>query len=150
MLCPYCHFSQNRVVDKRDAGDGEATRRRRLCEKCQKRFTTYERVEKIELKVMKRDGRLEDYQREKIRGGIIKAVEKRPATPEQIDDIIDDIEAKLLSRKSNEVSSADIGQMVMTRLRKLDEVAYLRFASVFLGFESVSDFGRQIKKLRIG
>ena len=149
MLCPYCHFSQNRVVDKRDAGDGEATRRRRLCEKCQKRFTTYERVEKIELKVIKRDGRLEDYQREKIRGGIIKAVEKRPLTPEQIDDIIDDIEAKLLSRKSNEVSSADIGQMVMTRLRKLDEVAYLRFASVFLGFESVSDFAKQIRKLEL-
>lgn len=149
MLCPYCHSSQNRVVDKRDAGDGEATRRRRLCEKCQKRFTTYERVEKIELKVIKRDGRLEDYQREKIRGGIIKAVEKRPLTPEQIDDVIDDIEAKLLSRKSNEVSSADIGQMVMTRLRKLDEVAYLRFASVFLGFESVSDFGKQIRKLKL-
>jgi len=149
MLCPYCHFSQNRVVDKRDAGDGEATRRRRLCEKCQKRFTTYERVEKIELKVIKRDGRLEDYQREKIRGGIIKAVEKRPLTPEQIDDVIDDIEAKLLSRKSNEVSSADIGQMVMTRLRKLDEVAYLRFASVFLGFESVSDFAKQIRKLEL-
>jgi len=92
MFCPYCHFSQNRVVDKRDAGEGEATRRRRLCEKCQKRFTTYERVEKIELKVIKRDGRIEDYQREKIHNGIIKAIEKRPVATEAVDDLIDDIE----------------------------------------------------------
>jgi len=149
MFCPYCHFSQNRVVDKRDAGEGEATRRRRLCEKCQKRFTTYERVEKIELKVIKRDGRIEDYQREKIHNGIIKAIEKRPVATEAVDDLIDDIEMRLLSRKSKEVSSADIGQMAMTRLRRLDEVAYLRFASVFLGFESVSDFAKQIRKLEL-
>lgn len=149
MRCPYCQSKNSKVSDKRETEDGSVTRRRRECARCQKRFTTYERVERIELKVIKRDSRLEDYQREKIKGGILKAIEKRPVTDSAVDDLIDDIETKLLSRKSKEVSSADIGQMVMTRLRKLDEVAYLRFSSVFLGFESIKDFVKQIGELKL-
>lgn len=147
MRCPYCKTFITRVIDKRETEDGEATRRRRLCEKCGKRFTTYERIKKVQLKVLKKDGRVEDYQRDKIKAGISKAVEKRPINEEQIEELTDEIEARLMSRRSIEVSSADIGRMVLTRLKKLDEVAYLRFASVFLGFESTQDFKKAIAQL---
>jgi transcriptional repressor NrdR len=147
MLCPYCASDQTSVLESRDSEDGTVTRRRRECSKCQKRFTTYERVEVIDLKVVKKDGRIEDFDREKIRSGIIKACEKRPCDQEDIEAIIDDIEMRLLNRKSIQVSSSDIGRMVLTRLKKLDQVAYLRFASVFLEFESVTEFKKVIKEI---
>src|SRR3989344_7677987 len=135
MKCPYCQESETRVVDSRELDD--IIRRRRECLKCDKRFTTYERVEHIELIVIKKDGRKEKFDREKLRVGLIKAFEKRPITIEQIEEITDKIEAKLRRRKSNEVSSKVIGEEVIRRLKNIDEIAYLRFASVYKEFENV-------------
>jgi len=147
MKCPYCQSENTKVIDKRDVEDVGTTRRRRECLKCGKRFTTYERVEKIDLKVVKKDGRVEDYAREKIKKGVTKSVEKRPPTEEQVEELIDEVEQKLLNRQSKQISSSDIGQMVLTRLRKMDKIAYLRFASVFLEFENIEDFVKEIKEL---
>jgi transcriptional repressor NrdR len=147
MLCPYCNSDQTSVLESRDSEDGTVTRRRRECSKCQKRFTTYERVEVIDLKVVKKNNQVEEFDREKIKEGIVKACEKRPCDEEDIESIIDEIEMRLLNRKSTEVSSSDIGRMVLTRLKKLDQVAYLRFASVFLEFASVDEFKKVIKEI---
>lgn len=147
MKCPYCTSEETSVLESRDSEDGEVTRRRRECGKCKKRFTTYERVEVVDLKVLKKDGSLEDFDREKIKIGIQKACEKRPCAEEEIERIIDEIEMRLLNRKSTEVSTSDIGRMVLTRLKKLDKVAYLRFASVFLEFGDLKEFREEIKQL---
>jgi len=147
MRCPFCHHSVTRVIDKRDTEEGTLTRRRRQCEKCVKRFTTYERTEKIELKVVKKDGRLQDYDRSKLKRGLMRAIEKRPVTEEQVEELIDDIEQRLLNRQSTQISTSDIGRMVLTRLKKLDKVAYMRFASVFLEFEGLEDFVKEIQGL---
>lgn len=147
MKCPYCQSESTKVIDKRDLPDVSSTRRRRECLKCVKRFTTYERVEKIDLKITKKDGHLEDYARDKLKKGISLAVEKRPVTEEQVEELIDDVEQRLLNRQSKQISSSDIGQMVLTRLKKLDKVSYLRFASVFLEFANLGDFVKEIKEL---
>ncbi len=147
MLCPYCASDQTSVLESRESEDGSVTRRRRECNKCGKRFTTYERVEVIDLKVVKKDGNLEDFDREKIKAGIIKACEKRPCGEEDIENIIDEIEMRLLNRKSTEISSSDVGRMVLTRLKRMDEVAYLRFASVFLEFKDVDEFKKIIREI---
>lgn len=147
MICPYCSSDQTSVLESRESEDGMVTRRRRECNRCQKRFTTYERIEVIDLKVVKKDGRVEDFDREKIKIGIIKACEKRPCDQEDIEAIVDEIEMKLLNRKSTQVSSSDVGRMILTRLKKLDQVAYLRFASVFLEFENVSEFKKIIREI---
>lgn len=147
MICPYCSSDQTSVLESRESEDGMVTRRRRECNRCQKRFTTYERIEVIDLKVVKKDGRVEDFDREKIKVGIIKACEKRPCDQEDIEAIVDEIEMKLLNRKSTQVSSSDVGRMILTRLKKLDQVAYLRFASVFLEFENVSEFKKIIREI---
>jgi len=147
MLCPYCNHDQTSVLESRESEDGTVIRRRRECNKCNKRFTTYERVEVIDLKVVKKDEEVEDFDRQKIKAGIEKACEKRPCSQEDIESIIDEIEMRLLNRKSTQVSSSDIGRMVLTRLKKLDKVAYLRFASVFLEFASINEFKKVIKKI---
>lgn len=147
MICPYCNFNQTSVLESRDSEDGLVLRRRRKCDRCMKRFTTYERIEVIDLKVIKKDGRVENFSREKIKAGIVKACEKRPCDQEAIESIVDDIELRLLNRKSTTISSADIGRMALTRLKKLDKVAYLRFASVFLEFENVEEFRKVIKEI---
>ena len=147
MNCPYCSNNDSAVLESRESEDGNVLRRRRQCVKCDKRFTTYERVENIDLKVVKKDGRKEDFSREKIIRGISKAGEKRPVEAEQIERLVDDIELRLLNRKSTEISSSDIGRMVLTRLKKLDKVAYLRFASVFLEFGSVEEFRKEIREI---
>lgn len=147
MLCPYCSSDQTSVLESRESEDGTVTRRRRECNKCAKRFTTYERIEVIDLKVVKKDGNKEDFDREKIKEGIRLACEKRPCEIEEIESIVDDIEMRLLNRKSTEISSSDIGRMVLTRLKKLDEVAYLRFASVFLEFKNVEEFKKIIREI---
>lgn len=147
MLCPYCSYNQTSVLESRESEDGLVIRRRRQCDKCSKRFTTYERVEIIDLKVLKKDGRLEDFNRDKVKNGITKACEKRPCNLEEIESIVDDIEMRLLNRKSTQISSADVGRMVLTRLKKLDKVAYLRFASVFLEFANVDEFKKIIKEI---
>jgi transcriptional repressor NrdR len=147
MICPYCSYNQTSVLESRESEDGSVIRRRRKCNKCGKRFTTYERVEVIDLKVVKKDGRVEEFNREKIGAGIAKACEKRNCTAEDMESIVDGIEMRLLNRKSTQISSADIGRMVLTRLKKLDSVAYLRFASVFLEFTSAEEFKKIIKEI---
>jgi transcriptional repressor NrdR len=147
MFCPYCRSSNSKVVDKRDNRETGVTRRRRECLDCKKRYTTYERIESINLMVEKRSGRMQEFDREKLRRGIKKAVKKRPITDEQIDEIIEDIEIRLLNRKTTQIKSIDIGRMVLTRLKKLDSVGYLLFASVFNDFDSIEDFQREIEQL---
>lgn len=147
MRCPYCNYQKSSVLESRDSEDNQVTRRRRQCLKCDKRFTTYERIEVIDLKILKKDGKKEEFRRRKIRDGIEIACEKRSIKEEIVEKVIDDIELRLLNRKSTEISSADIGRMILTRLKKIDQVAYLRFASVFLEFENIEEFKKQINEL---
>ncbi|MBW7953710.1 MAG: transcriptional regulator NrdR [Candidatus Dojkabacteria bacterium] len=148
MLCPYCHSNNSKVVDKRDNKETGVTRRRRECLQCKKRFTTYERVETISLHVVKRSGKLEEFDREKLKKGIVKAVKKRQIPEAEIDDLIDDIELKLLNRQTKEIRSTEIGKMVLTRLKKLDTIGYLLFASVYRDFNSIKDFEDAIAELK--
>jgi transcriptional repressor NrdR len=148
MFCPFCHSEDTKVVDKRDNNETGVTRRRRECISCQRRFTTYERIETISLNVIKRSGKVEEFDREKLKRGIIKAVKKRDIPEDKIDQLIDDVELKLLNRKHGEVKSTEIGEMVLTRLKKLDTIGYLLFASVYRDFNSIDDFARAITELR--
>ncbi len=138
MLCPYCAFDESNVLESRGALDGKATRRRRECLKCKKRFTTYERIENIELKVIKKDGRIEDYSREKLDRCFEKACWK--LSPEERAEIIDEIERKLLNWKSVEIPSKEIGKLVMNKLRDIDPVAYIRFATIYQDIKNVKEF----------
>lgn len=144
MKCIFCGSDSTKVTDKRESLDG--TRRRRECLKCKKRFTTYEKPEKKDIIVVKKDGRREKFSDEKLKSGIIKACEKRPIPTKKIEDAIDDIE-ETLRRKGKEVTSDMIGKMVMNKLKKLDKVAYIRFASVYLNFKDLTDFKKEIKEL---
>ena len=146
MQCPYCTNEETKVVDKRETDSLEVTRRRRECLKCEKRFTTYERVE-IDLRVIKKDGRREAFSREKVKNGMLRACEKRPVTTKQIEDAINKIEAALRSRSSDEIKSTIIGELVSKELRKLDKVAYIRFASVYKDFEDIESFATEIQQL---
>lgn len=147
MKCPYCGHIETDVVETRDSEDLASTRRRRECRKCAKRFTTYERVENVDLVVIKKDGRRENFDREKVRLGLIKACEKRSISRELIEGIVDEIEQELRQKDSTEVSSKTIGNLVLRRLKKIDKVAYLRFASVYLDFEDLADFEKMIEKM---
>jgi transcriptional repressor NrdR len=144
MKCIFCDSSETKVTDKRESPDG--VRRRRECLKCKQRFTTYERAEKKEIIVVKKDGRREKFSIEKIRSGIMKACEKRPVSITQIDKIIKDIEDKL-TKVGKEVKTEKIGKMIMSQLKKIDKIAYIRFASVYLDFQDVSDFKKEVKLL---
>lgn len=148
MNCPYCDSTKSKVVDKRDNNEEGTTRRRRECLECQKRFTTYERVENIELTVVKRDGSSERYNREKLTKSIRKAVNKDTFNTEQLESIVDDIESRLLNRKNTFVTSTDIGGMILTRLKRVDPVAYMRFASIYKGFDSLDNFKDELASLR--
>lgn len=143
MLCPYCAFDESNVLESRDALDGRATRRRRECLKCKKRFTTYERIESIELKVVKKDGRIEDYSREKLARCFEKACWK--LGPEEREEIIDEIERKLLNWKSVEIPSKEIGKLVMNKLKGIDPVAYIRFATIYQEIKNVKEFETLLK-----
>jgi transcriptional repressor NrdR len=147
MKCPYCASPDNEVVETRIGEDGATIRRRRECSSCKKRFTTYERVENITLLVKKKDGRSEQFSREKLRSGIIKACEKTTVSADQIEKIVDEVEREARSGESLEIESRKIGQMVASRLKKLDKVAYIRFASVFKRFLDVEDFEKEVKRL---
>lgn len=147
MKCPFCHYDDTRVIESRQAENELVVRRRRVCQRCEKRFTTYERVDLIPLMVIKKDGRREPFSREKITNGIIKACEKRPISLETINKLVDDIEEKVKNESSKEVSSKVIGELVMSKLRNLDEVAYVRFASVYRQFKDVHSFVKEIKNL---
>jgi transcriptional repressor NrdR len=146
MLCPYCKFDESNVIESRDALDGKATRRRRECLKCTKRFTTYEKVGDIELKVLKRDGRVEDYRREKLEKCYEKACWKLGALERSA--LVDEVEMKLLNWPTVEIPSEEIGKIVLEMLKKLDSVAYIRFATIFLKIQSVDEFEKLIKNYK--
>jgi len=150
MKCPYCASQQIAVIDSREAQDQTSIRRRRECQDCKKRFTTYERVEGIDLKVIKKDGSREDFDREKLRRGLVKATWKRPVSMSDIEDLIDDIEKKLRLKDTTEVKSWEIGNLVINRLKKVDPLSYLLFASVYRDFDSIEDFAEEINKLQKG
>jgi transcriptional repressor NrdR len=145
--CQYCFNENTKVLESRDTEE-DATRRRRECERCGKRFTTYERAEIVHLTIMKKDGTEEPFDKNKLRAGIEKACEKRPIPQEAIDGMVNNIEMKLRRRNSTKVKSSAIGDMVMTKLKKLDEVAYLRFASVYRSFDDVKEFKKELELLR--
>ncbi len=146
MKCPYCNHNELKVTDSRDTG-ATTIRRRRECLKCAKRFTTYEYVEMTPIYVVKKDGRREKFDREKIKNGIMKAVEKRPIPHKKIGEIITDIEEKIRRFGNEEIESKKIGEYIMDALKELDEVAYIRFASVYRSFTDVTSFEREIKNL---
>lgn len=148
MICPYCFSNDTVVIDSRDSEEGEAIRRRRKCEQCQRRFTTYERVEGLDLKVIKKDGRKEDFNREKIKKGLIKATWKRPVSIADIDLLVDEVEKKLRAKDDKEIKSWQIGNLVINRLKKVDRLGYLLFATVYRDFDSIQDFQQEIKKLQ--
>lgn len=147
MQCPHCHHNSSRVVDSRPTDGGEAIRRRRECENCGYRFTTFERVEQTPLLVIKKNGTREVFNREKILRGLIRAAEKRPVTMEQMQQIVEQVESKLRSIGENEVSSQSIGEQVMKLLADVDDVAYIRFASVYRQFKDMSVFMKELKEM---
>lgn len=147
MKCPFCGGADDRVVDSRESREGEVIRRRRECESCGRRFTSYETIEEIPYMVVKKDGRREAFDRKKLRAGLVKACEKRPISPAQLDAIVDEIETRLHDTEEREVGTTDIGASVMDRLRELDKVAYVRFASVYRKFEDVDEFLNELKTL---
>ncbi len=148
MLCPFCRAIDSKVIDSRSSEDGAVIRRRRECIACQKRFTTYERMEERPFLVVKKDGRREQFDRNKILMGILRACEKRPVSSETIEETVDSIEAQLRDDNDREVSSIAIGEIVMDRLRALDEVAYVRFASVYRQFTDLNSFINAIDQLK--
>ncbi len=145
MKCPYCGHEDTSVLESRVAPDQESMRRRRCCVKCQKRFTTYERTEGIDITVIKKNGERQSFDREKIRKGLMKATWKRPISMEEIDALISEVEKKLRLKQSTVVKSWEIGKLVMNRLRKIDPVSYLLFASVYRDFQTIGDFAAELK-----
>lgn len=147
MKCPFCGNIEDKVIDSRQAGQSESIRRRRECLKCQRRFTTYEHVERSTLMVVKKDGRREPFDRNKILNGIHKACEKRPVGEEQLDELVDDVERTISRAYDKEVPAKEIGDLLMRRLQKLDEVAYVRFASVYRQFRDIGEFMQELRGL---
>lgn len=147
MKCPFCGFTDSKVIDSRPADDGATIRRRRECLSCQKRFTTYEIVERLPLVVIKRDGSRQSFDKVKLINGIVRACEKRPVSMADIENIADDIEQELQSGLEREVSTAQIGELVMDRLKEIDEVAYVRFASVYRSFKDINTFMDELTKM---
>jgi len=147
MKCPYCGHLSDKVVDSRETKDGEAIRRRRECLKCKRRFTSYERIEEIPYMVIKKDGRRETFDRQKILNGLLKACEKRPIKVSELETIVDEVETMLHQGKEREINTEKIGAHIMNRLRNLDKVAYVRFASVYRQFKDVSEFLGELKGL---
>ncbi|WP_409228371.1 transcriptional regulator NrdR [Gudongella sp. SC589] len=147
MKCPYCEYQESKVVDSRPTDEGQAIRRRRECISCGKRFTTYEKIEELPIVVVKKDGNRQVYDRNKLMNGIIKACEKRPVSMSSIEQIVDDIEKTIFNSLENEITSTQIGELVMNKLKDLDEVAYVRFASVYRQFKDVNSFMDELKKI---
>jgi transcriptional repressor NrdR len=147
MRCPFCKRDDSKVLDSRESAEGTVTRRRRECLGCHKRFTTYERVEELMPLVVKKDGRREPYDREKLISGLQKAVEKRPVSMEQLELLVAEVESRIVERGEKEVPSSVLGEEVMRRLRALDQVAYVRFASVYRSFRDIEEFMDELKGL---
>lgn len=147
MKCPYCSNTETNVIDSREADDQTSIRRRRVCGVCDKRFTTYERIEGLDLKVVKKDGSKEEFSRDKLKRGVVKATWKRPVSMSDIDELIDEVERTLRQKQSNEVKSWEIGNMIINKLRSMDKLSYLLFASVYRDFDSIEDFRNEIARL---
>ena len=147
MRCPYCAFPESKVIDSRPADDGASIRRRRECLSCRKRFTTYETMESLPLVVIKQDGSRQSFDRNQVLSGLIRACEKRPVPYHSLEEMTNEIEQVLQSKMEREVSSSEIGELVMERLKKVDEVAYVRFASVYRQFKDINTFMYELNKL---
>ncbi|HEY8055082.1 MAG TPA: transcriptional regulator NrdR [Terriglobales bacterium] len=147
MRCPFCSHPEDRVVDSRESKEGEAIRRRRECAACGKRFTTYERLDEIPYMVVKKDGRREKFERQKVLTGLLHAAEKRPISMGQLEGIVNEAEALIVDSPEREVTTTALGQLLMERLRQLDKVAYVRFASVYMDFKDVNEFLNELNRL---
>ena len=147
MKCPFCSHENTRVIDSRPADENNSIRRRRVCDECGKRFTTYEKVETIPLIVIKKDNNRETYDRSKIEAGVLRACHKRPISAVQINQLIDSVETTIFNREEKEISSGIIGELVMNKLKELDTVAYVRFASVYREFKDINTFMDELKKV---
>ena len=147
MKCPYCGYKESKVVDSRPADEGSSIRRRRECLACERRFTTYETMESLPMVVIKKDGSRQSFDRSKVLSGLIRACEKRPVTYQTLEDLVVEIEQVLQNQMDREISSAQIGELVMERLKKVDEVAYVRFASVYRQFKDINTFMTELNKL---
>ena len=149
MRCPYCGYNETKVIDKRESGkNNEITRRRRECLKCHKRFTTYEKAEDINLFVIKKDGKREEFDKDKILRGIYRSCEKRPISQEQMEEVANKVELEIRNMELKEIKSSKVGQIVMKHLKKLDKVAYIRFASVYKEFADIEEFKMALDKLK--
>jgi transcriptional repressor NrdR len=147
MRCPFCTHIEDKVVDSRESKDGDSIRRRRECMQCGRRFTSYERIDEIPYMVIKKDGRRETFDRSKIMAGLLRACEKRPISSVQLEAIVDSIEKFVQESSDREIATSELGKLIMSRLKALDKVAYVRFASVYLEFEDVSEFMNELKLL---
>ncbi len=147
MKCPFCGHDNTRVIDSRPADDNSSIRRRRVCDECEKRFTTYEKVETIPLIIIKKDNNRETYDRSKIEAGVLRACHKRPISVNQINQLVDEVEVEIFSREDKEIESAIIGELVMDKLKNLEAVAYVRFASVYREFKDINTFMDELKKV---
>src|SRR3954470_19759877 len=147
MKCPFCGFVNDKVVDSRESKEGESIRRRRECLKCEKRFTTYERIDEIPYMVVKKDGRREKFDRQKVLAGVLRACEKRPVSMGKMEQIVNEVESYVIDSAERERKTSEVGEMIMSRLKKLDKVAYVRFASVYMDFKDVKEFMTELKDL---
>ncbi len=147
MKCPYCGFTQDRVVDSRESKEADSIRRRRECERCQKRFTTYERLDEIPYMVIKKDGRREKFDRQKVLSGLLRACEKRPVPAAQLESIVNQVENYVMDSAERERSTAEVGELIMRELKALDTVAYIRYASVHRDFKDVNEFKSELESL---
>ena len=147
MKCPYCECIESKVIDSRPVDDGASIRRRRECLNCEKRFTTYEQIESVPLVVIKKDGKRQVYNRQKLMNGILRACEKTPVTYPQIESLVGEIESNMYSRLDKEISSNEIGELIMDRLKQINDIAYVRFASVYREFKDVNTFLDELNRL---
>ena len=147
MKCPFCEFSESKVIDSRPVDEGASIRRRRECLKCEKRFTTYEQIESVPLVIIKKDGKREVFNRQKLINGILRACEKTPVSYAQVENLVSEIESHMHNRLDKEISTTEIGELVMSRLKKINDVAYVRFASVYREFKDVNTFIEEVKQL---
>ena len=147
MKCPFCGFAQDRVVDSRESKEADSIRRRRECEKCERRFTTYERIDEIPYMVVKKDGRREKFERGKILSGLLRACEKRPVSSAKLEEIVDATESYLMDAPERERTTSEIGELIMGQLKAIDTVAYIRFASVYRDFKDVREFKEELEQL---
>jgi transcriptional repressor NrdR len=147
MNCPFCGHKQDRVIDSRESREGDVIRRRRQCLECERRFTTYERIDEVPYMVVKKDGRREKFDRQKVLAGLLKACEKRPVSMSKLAEMVDEVEGKLAESAEREMTTIDVGELLMERLRSLDKIAYVRFASVYRDFQDVEAFLNELKNL---